>query len=112
MRTKYNNRKTKIDGITFDSIREANRYSELKLLERAKKIKKLVLQPEFILQCGFKDGMGDKHRPITYRADFQYIDTENGFTVVEDVKGFRNAVYLLKKKMFLYGYQDIVFSEI
>ena len=109
---KYHNKKTIIDGIRFDSKKESERYAELKLLERAKKIKKLVLQPEFILQCGFKDGMGDKHRPITYRADFQYIDTENGFTVVEDVKGMRTEVYKIKKKMFLYGYQDLVFSEI
>lgn len=112
MKSKYHNRKTTIDGIKFDSAREAKRYSELKLLERGKKIKKLVLQPEFILQCGFKDGMGDKHRPITYRADFQYIDTENGFTVVEDVKGMKTEVYKIKKKMFLYGNQDIVFSEV
>lgn len=107
---KYRNRKTVIDGITFDSIREAKRYSELKLLERGGKIKKLVLQPEFILQVGFVDNMEIKHQPIKYRADFMY--KEGGVTIVEDVKGMRTEVYKLKKKLFLYAYQDYVFREL
>ena len=49
-RGKYNARKVEIDGITFDSLKEANRYSELKLLEKAGLIKDLTLQPRFNLK--------------------------------------------------------------
>lgn len=53
-RTKYKNKKITIDGITFDSKKEAQRYSELKILERGGKISQLVLQPRFELQESFK----------------------------------------------------------
>lgn len=45
--SKYNNKKTIVDGITFDSIKESNRYIELKALERIGEIKDLELQPVF-----------------------------------------------------------------
>ena len=107
---KYKNKKTVIDNITFSSIAEANRYKELKLLLYAKKIRNLELQPRFTLQCAFTDNQGIKHRKIEYIADFQY--KEKGKTIVEDVKGMLTGIYKLKKKLFLYSFQDLVFREI
>ena len=97
--SKYRNQKTVIDGIVFDSIREANRYHELKILMRARVIKDLQLQVTFILQDEYVF-QGRKVRPITYVADFVYYDNEKKCTVVEDAKGMHTDVYKLKKKMF------------
>ena len=109
-RHKYNAKKILIDGIEFDSKKEAKRYLELKMLERAGKIKNLKLQPVFLLQEGFYY-RGKAIRQITYRADFEYVD-ENGNVVVEDVKGVETPVYKLKKKLFLRKYYQIVFREL
>lgn len=100
-RSKYGNRKTEIDGIIFSSQREGRRYLELKMKEKAGKIKDLILQPVYTLQNAFVDNMGNKHRPITYIADFSYFDVDFGKTVVEDAKGMRTELYRLKKKLFL-----------
>ena len=104
-RNKYNAKKTVVDGIEFDSIREAERYRELKLLERGKEIRNLVLQPRFLLQDKFVDKHGKTHRKIEYVADFLYIDKDDN-AIVEDVKGMLTAVYKLKKKMFLKIYDE------
>ena len=91
---KYKNVKTTIDGITFDSKKESARYAELKLLARSGLIQNLRLQVPYELipkQPG--------ERAVKYIADFVY--TENGETVVEDVKGVRTDVYRLKKKLML-----------
>jgi len=106
--TKYSNKKTMIDGITFMSKKEANRYSELKLLLRAKQISNLVLQPSFELQESFKKN-GKTIRAINYIADFQY--EENGKIVVEDVKGVKTQVYLIKKKLFEHKYPYLTILE-
>jgi len=101
-RTKYGNRKTVIDGITFDSVKEASRYVELKLLQRAGEISDLELQSPFVLQPGFVHE-GKKIQPIKYIADFTYLC--DGKPVVEDVKSpatRKDKVYQLKKKMMLY----------
>lgn len=104
-RNKYNAKKTVVDGIEFDSIREADRYCELKLLEKAKEIRNLELQPRFLLQDKFKDKMGTTHRKIEYVADFIYIDKDDK-KIVEDVKGMMTDVYKLKKKLFLNLYDE------
>ena len=109
-RHKYNAKKIVIDGIEFDSKKEAERYLELKMLEKAGKIKDLKLQPAFLLQEGFYY-RGKAIRQITYRADFEYVD-EKGNKVVEDVKGVETPVYKLKKKLFLKKYSQIVFREL
>ena len=94
--SKYGNIKTTTsDGITHDSIKEANRWCELKLLERAGKISDLQRQVKFEL-LPKQDG----ERAIYYIADFVY--TDNGKQIVEDVKGFRTKEYRLKKRMLLY----------
>jgi len=99
--SKYRNVKTVVDGITFDSKREADRYCELKLLQRAGRITDLRLQVPFELQPAFTVN-GKKVRPIHYIADFMY--KENGVYVVEDVKGQRTKEYMLKRKMYAYKY--------
>lgn len=94
--SKYGNVKTfTSDGIKHDSIKEANRWCELKLLERAGVIQDLQRQVKYEL-IPKQEG----ERAVFYIADFVY--TENGKTVVEDVKGCRTEVYKLKKKMMLY----------
>ncbi len=103
--SKYNAKKSTVDGHTFDSIREADRYCELKLLEKAKEIRNLELQPRFLLQDKFKDKMGTTHRKIEYVADFMYIDKDDK-KIVEDVKGMMTGVYKLKKKLFLNLYDS------
>lgn len=102
---KYKAKKVVVDGITFDSKKEAGRYQELKLLERAGVIKGLVLQPRFLLQDKFKY-KGKTERKIEYIADFKYLDTKTGKIVVEDVKGYPTETYKLKRKLFLKQYGD------
>lgn len=103
--SKYNAKKANVGGIKFDSKREAERYCELKLLEKAKEIRNLELQPRFLLQDKFVDKHGKTHRKIEYVADFLYIDKDDN-AIVEDVKGVLTDVYKLKKKMFLYLFDD------
>jgi hypothetical protein len=98
-KSKYRNRKTVIDGILFDSQREASRYCELKILLRLGEITDLELQPEFLLQERFRKN-GKCHRAIKYRADFRYKLAVTGETVIEDSKGTRTDVFNLKQKMF------------
>ena len=89
---KYRNIPTVVDGIRFDSKKEARRYCELKLLCKAGQIHTLALQPSFALHIKGK-------KIFTYKADFSYV--ENGLKVVEDVKSAitrKNAVYRIKKK--------------
>jgi hypothetical protein len=89
---KYHAKKTTIDNITFDSIRESQRYNELKMLLRANKIAHLELQVPFQVTINGK-------KICKYLADFQYVDLETGKVVIEDTKGFRTQVYRLKKRL-------------
>ena len=102
--SKYHNKKVNYNGITFDSIKEKNRYIELKLLEKAGLIKDLKLQYEFELQPAFTL-KNKKIRKISYIADFYYFDNKENDYVVEDTKGMRTEVYKIKKKMFQYRYK-------
>ena len=101
---KYRNKKAQIDMYVFDSVRESQRYKELKLLERAGEISNLELQPRFLLQDSFKKN-GRTFRKIEYVADFKYI--ENGKTIVEDVKGMQTDVFKLKHKIFEKVYPNL-----
>lgn len=96
--TKYHAKKTEIDGITFDSKKEAKRYQELKLMERAKAIHDLQMQVPFPLIKKSPYG-----REIKYYADFVYYEGDR--MVVEDTKGYRTDVYKLKKRLMaeIYG---------
>lgn len=105
MISKYHNRKE--DG--FDSRKEKGRYKELQLLQRAGEIKELQRQVRFhLLPNQYKDGKCIL-RGTDYIADFTYR-LRDGTFVVEDCKGFRTAVYKLKKKM-LYDKFGILIKE-
>ena len=109
---KYNNKKTIVDNILFDSKKEAKRYKELKLMEKAGLITNLVLQPKFEILKSFKR-RGKTHRKIEYIADFRYFDNERKVEVVEDGKGISTDVFNIKKKLFLYHLDEsIVFLVI
>jgi hypothetical protein len=99
-----------VDGIVFDSKREATRYWELRIMEKSGEIIDLELQPEYELQPAFEHN-GNKERAIKYRADFRYKD-RRGVEVVEDVKGHRTELYRVKRKMLLHRYNDINFQEV
>ena len=110
-RSKYNARRTEVDGIKFGSASEAARYVELKLLERAGKIRGLELQPRYELIKAFTTDSGERVRGIAYVGDFRYVD-KTGAVIVEDVKGFKPDVYKIKRKLLLWRYPDINFIEI
>lgn len=112
MAHKYNAKKSVIDGITFDSKKEAMRYEHLKNLEYVGKIDRLELQPRFVLMDGFRYE-GKAIRKIEYVADFLYRDLSTYELVVEDVKGVKTDVYKLKKKLFLKHYgNEYKFREV
>jgi hypothetical protein len=82
---------TVVKGIRFASKAEARRFATLSLLERAKEISGLELQPSYKLEV-------NGQLVCTYRADFRYR-TKDGKTVVEDVKGIKTPEYRLKAKL-------------
>lgn len=108
---KYHNTKTFINGIKFDSKLEARRYTELKLLEKQGLIKDLILQPAYDLIPSFKKN-NKTYRKTQYIADFSYYDVDLDKTIVEDTKGFKTDVYLLKKKLFEYNYPNLTIREV
>jgi len=115
--TKYNATKVTIDGHTFDSKKESNRYLELKLLERGKVISDLRTQVKFelipaqyapdevkMLKSGKEKIVKGKclERECSYIADFVYTDLRTGKTFVEDSKGMRTPEYVIKRKLMLW----------
>lgn len=113
-KNKYGNEQSTVDGIVFDSRKEANRYRELKLLEKAGEITDLKLQVKYEL-IPAQHEMGTRIRgnkvqtvwrcaekAVNYYADFEYKDKMTGETVVEDTKGMRTEVYKIKKKLMLW----------
>lgn len=103
MVSKYRSKRTEIDGISFASKKEAKRYSELKLLERAGHIRQLTLQPRFPLKVGGQ-------LICTYVADFAYFD--QNARVIEDSKGFRTREYIIKAKLLKALNPGIDFREV
>lgn len=117
---KYRNIKTKTsDGNMHASIKESIRWSELKLLEKAGKIKDLRRQVKYQLippqyesyerfskKTGkrLKDGIRLLEREVAYIADFVYFDVNKNETIVEDTKSppTRTAEYVIKRKLMLY----------
>ena len=93
-RNKFGAKKTVLDGVTFASRSEAQRYADLKLLERIGEITELELQPAF-------DLVVNGHKVCRYIADFRYRITATGETVVEDVKSTptRTPEYRIKRKL-------------
>lgn len=123
-KNKYRNKTVVVDNIKFSSIKEGRRFTELKLLQKAGEIKDLELQKPFVLipaqyeyyeRYGkkgqrLKDGKRCIEKSCVYIADFTYIDTASGQTVVEDVKGYKDpssagfAKFVIKRKLMLYVY--------
>ena len=121
--SKYHSRKTVVDGMVFDSRKEAARYRELKLLERAGLIRDLERQVKFVLipeqrEPDTIDYSKSKHgrrvrgriieRECAYIADFRYFDCEADKVIIEDVKGLKSGtayeVFKIKRKLMLYLY--------
>ena len=97
--SKYHAKKTVVDGIEFDSAKEAKRYTRLRDMQEAGVIQGLCLQVPFELLPSFEcDGV--KYRGMSYVADFVYYRA--GRVVVEDCKGFKTAEYKIKKKLMAY----------
>ena len=90
---------TEVDGIRFASKREARRYSELKLMERAKIISGLKLQERIPLYGQYGPILTPTGRHMKYVADFQYFDGDQ--IVIEDAKGWKTDTYVLKKAILL-----------
>lgn len=129
-KSKYNNKKTEFNGITFHSKKECDYYKWLLALKEAGDIKDIRLQPEFIVFEGerhisnskFKDiesklfknkEIKGKQQDIKYIADFE-ITLNNGDKIVVDVKsseGNLTEVYRIKRKLFLKKYPEIEFFE-
>lgn len=105
---KYSNQKVVIDNIKFDSKKEANRYLELKIIEKAGEISNLQLQKSFLLIDKQKD-----ERAVTYKADFVYYNDKKQRWIAEDVKGYKTKEYIIKRKLFksIYG-KDYDFIEV
>ena len=106
---KYHNTKTVADGIKFDSKLEAERYAQLKIMERAGVIRDLELQPSFELLPSFRKN-GKTWRKTVYKADFRYILCEDDRIIIEDVKGSTEVitdVFRLKQKLFEYKYPEL-----
>jgi len=89
---KFNAKPTTIDNVRFASAREARRYQELLVLERAGAISQLELQPRYPIVI---NGI----RVTTYVADFRYVEAATGRQVVEDSKGYRTREYRLKSTL-------------
>ena len=101
---KYGNKKVMLNGLWFDSMKEAKRYTELSLLQKAGKITDLQTQVKYELIPAQKRNGKVVERAVHYIADFVY--TEDGETVVEDVKSpaTKTPVYTLKRKLMLWEY--------
>ena len=98
-RSKYNARRVTIDGVTFDSLGEANRWRQLKLLQRAGVIKGLgEPHPSFPIVV---DGVAI----CSVEMDFAY--SENGAAIAEDWKGLDNALSRLKRKLLAAKYPHL-----
>ena len=125
-KSKYYNVKTKTsDGIVFDSHKEARRWEQLLLLQRAGKIVELRRQVPYELlpnqyesyprysKTGrrLKDGQRLIERKVEYVADFVYTDAEKGELIVEDTKGVKTADYIIKRKL-MYAVHSIKIREI
>lgn len=114
--SKYKSKKVTVDGLEFASRKEAKRWTELRILEKAGAISDLKTQVKFVLipaqrepdtvgaRGGIKKGKLIE-RECAYIADFVYKDNQ-GETVVEDVKGYKGGgayeLFKIKRKLMLY----------
>lgn len=124
MATKYFSKRSKVNGIEFQSKKEGRRFQELRLLERAGEIDNLRTQVKYVLIPAQREESGEvftrgrnkgQHKPgrvieheVSYYADFVYHDINTDREVVEDVKGYRDGaayrIFAIKRKLMLYRY--------
>lgn len=115
-KSKYNNNKPTYydpdlkEKLTFDSNRELRYYLLLKDRVKKGEISDLRRQYAIVIQPPFTDITGTKHRAITYKADFVYLDNKTLKTHLIDVKGFKTEVYKLKKKLL--AYKGFIIEEV
>lgn len=100
MSSKYKAVKTTVNGIAFDSKREADRYIFLRLMEKAGKITDLRMQVRHTLIPAQRIGGKVVERAVEYKSDFEY--DQDGKHIVEDAKGVRTKDYIIKRKLMLY----------
>lgn len=106
-KSKYNNSKTEVDGIKFDSKKEACRWQELLIMQKSGIIQDLERQKRFQIVP-----KTEGEQAVYYIADFIY--KQNDKMICEDVKSQatrKNKVYIIKRKLFKYLYSDYVFLE-
>lgn len=116
-KSKYNNVWTEVGDKKFQSIKEANRYSELLILEKAGEIYDLKCQVPYVVSDAVEwIGENKTLSKIKYILDFEYKIKSyrpKGFrVVVEDVKGAKLRIYILKRSLFLNRYPEIHFKEV
>jgi len=97
---KYRNQKVMLDGELFDSKGEADRWSQLRLLERARVVQSISRQPRFIMSVNGCE-------ICELRADFAYY--ESGRQIIEDFKGMMTTEFRLKLKLFKALHPNIEF---
>lgn len=113
-KNKYGNKKTVVDGITFDSMSEARRYQELLLLQKAGKIDGLRLQTPWPLFACCERGKKELIKTLIgkYVSDFDYFDNDTGSLIVEDVKGYKTPLFNWKWKHLQSQYYGAIFRII
>lgn len=115
-KSKYNNNKPTYydpdlkEKLTFDSNKELSYYLLLKDRVKKGEISDLRRQYAIVIQPPFTDITGTKHRAITYKADFVYLDNKTLKTHLIDVKGFKTEIYKLKKKLL--AYKGFIIEEV
>lgn len=116
-RQRIPHKRTVLDGFTFDSLDEARRYKELKLIRMSNpdRVQNLVVHPRFVIIPKFTHkATGVAYRQSCYSPDFMYTN-EDGRTIVEEVKSSHSAKerdYQLRKRILLFKNMDIHFREI
>lgn len=100
--TKYNAKRTEINGIVFDSKLEGEYYLYLKKQQKEGKIKIFARQPTFMLQGGYKKD-GKNIRPINYKADFKIYHLDGSEEII-DIKGYETPEFKIKRKIFEHKY--------
>lgn len=102
--SKYHNQKTVVNGITFDSKKEATRWNELRLLEQAGKI--TALNRQLKIEVCPKTKL---HKARYYVCDFVYFDKEKNKTIYEDTKGYKKGLayqlFSLKRDILYWRHQ-------
>lgn len=97
-------KKAIIDNIKFDSEDEGKFYLLLKERKEKGEIKDLQIHPPFTLIPEYVDNLNNRHKSLTYEADFMYYDNLDDKYHVVDVKGFEEEHFKIKKKIFEYLY--------